>query len=118
MPITLTLRNLRPPTWAELTLADAARCLGGLPQDAFPVHSSDGMPSVLRRVIKMAQHMGRPSSAWRDERGRHWLFVGELVQRHGLVVLSVDQYGEEGQVIDTSRWQQNSAGQWQLGSAG
>jgi len=112
IPITLTLRNLKPPTWEELTLTEAARSLGELSPDAFTVHSLDGLPSALRRIIKMARHMGRPSSVWRDESGRHWLFV-ELIQRCGPPVLAVDQYDEQGRLNSTCRWQQTPMGQWE-----
>jgi hypothetical protein len=113
VPVTLTMRQLRPPTREELLLTEAARSLGGLPADAFVLAGLDGVPHPVRRVIKMAQHMGRPVSAWRDESGGHWLFVGELVTRRGTAVFAVDQYSSAGELIGRGLWRQDSRGQWQ-----
>ena len=112
IPVTLTLRQLRPPTREEMLLAEAARSLGGLPPDAFTLAGLDGVPPPMRRLMKMAQHMGRPVSAWRDESGQHWLFVGELLAQRGEAILAVDQYGSAGELIGRGVWQQDSRGQW------
>ena len=112
VPVTLTMRQLRPPSREELLLNEAARSLGGLPPDAFVLAGLDGVPPAVRRVMKMARHMGRPVSAWRSESGGHWLFVGELVTRREITLLAVDQYSSVGELMGRGLWRQNADGQW------
>jgi hypothetical protein len=114
---TMTLRRLQKPSKVDLLLRELVQAVGILPQDSREILDATDMPAALRRVIKMANHIGHSCSCWADDCNSYSLFIGELSpdlsRERGSLVLLLDHYGGDGKLMGTSQWAQDHSGKWQ-----
>lgn len=107
---------MQQPSKVDALLREVVRERGALPADAYEIGDLGEVPASLRRIVQIAAHFGRSCSCWKDDRNRHFLFVGEmsleLSRERGVPVLQVDQYGEDG-LMSSTKWVADHQGKWQ-----
>jgi hypothetical protein len=112
---TITLQAVKHPSRLGVLLRELVRSFDIVPQEAYEMAARDNLPPALRRVAVCAEHLDACWACWIDENGQVWFFVGELPmalsREHGKPVLQLDRYGEDGLILETSRWLQ-AAGKW------
>ena len=109
---TLTLAAQPRPTYLDTLLHDLVMQLCVLPRDAYSLHDREQLPAPLKKITRMATHVGQSWQYWTDGRDRHWLFVAEMPSTRGAPVLLLDQYNEAGDLRGSIRWQCGEDDQW------
>jgi hypothetical protein len=113
---TVTLRQIPQAPPADALLHEWIESLGVLPREANAIHEQGELSPALRRIVRMAMHMGRSWSCWGDAKQRLWLFVADisplLSREQGASVLQVDQYREGGELKDSGTWTSAPDGTW------
>ena len=108
---TLTLRSMQQPSYLDTLLYSLVMEMNVLPGDTYPVREPEKLPAALRKIIKMAVHVGQSWGCWTDER-HHWLFIAELPLTRGKPVLQLDQYNAAGDLKETTHWYCDDNDKW------
>jgi hypothetical protein len=113
---TVRLRQIPQPSPADALLHGWVESLGVLPREAHAIREHGELPDPLRRIARMAMHIGRSWSCWADANQQLWLFVADisplLSRERGASVLQVDQYREDGELKDSGTWTSAPDGTW------
>lgn len=113
---TVRLRAIQEqPSRIERLLVAFALRSGMVSPDAHMVRDQRLMPAVLQGVIFRAMRNDRAWCAWKDD-SRTWLLTCEMLldssRERGSPVLSVQVYGESGELEDSASWAVDSEGKW------
>ena len=109
---TLTLRNMQQPSYLDTLLDALVPQLCVLPEDADPIRDPANLPGALRKIVKMATHVGQSWACWTNSGGRYWLFVAEMPLTRGTPMLQLDEYNEAGDLRGSSSWQCGDDDHW------
>lgn len=116
MMVALAPQSVEPPSQADVLLRQLVASLGVLAEDAAVVGEREELPRVLRRIVRMAEHMGKSWACWSNGEGRCWLFVADL-STGAMPILQIDYYSEDGELRDSGAWVVGREGRWQRWSA-
>jgi hypothetical protein len=114
---TLPLRSVQEPSRTDVLLDELVSALGLLPENAQRLHEAHDIPRAMRRIIRMATHVGQSWICWQDPQGHVALLIAEmppqvLWEKDGFVGLDVDRYAEDGELVGSGRWLKDQQGTW------
>jgi hypothetical protein len=116
----LRMRALKQPVQTERLLEAFVSRSSILPKNAYRIRDPDALPVALQRVMFNAAQEGRIWMAW--ARGHQtWLFTCQesafLSRDRGVIVLRVNIYNKQGQLMETATWTADPQGKWERSAA-
>jgi hypothetical protein len=112
---TRRLRTLQPPAEVERLLGEILEGGEMLPKGCHEIRDPEELPAPLKVVLVRANQEGRVWACWASN-FETWLFTCEmslsLSRERGLPVLSVNRYGERGELEEAAAWMTDTKGRW------
>jgi hypothetical protein len=114
---TTRLRSIQPPKTVDRLLESFVIGTSRVPPDAYQLRTASALPHhALNSAAHQAQQKDRAWCAWTDDK-RTWLFTAEmslaLSREHGIPVLEIRAYSEQGGLEATGFWAHDKQGIWQ-----
>ncbi|HTV53139.1 MAG TPA: hypothetical protein VME21_18240 [Steroidobacteraceae bacterium] len=114
---TLPLRSVPTPSRTDVLLDELVTAIGLAPADAHRLQETRDIPRAMRRIIRMATHVGQSWTCWQDSAGQVSLVIAEmppqvLWEKDGFVGLDIDRYAEDGELVGSGRWLRDQHGTW------
>ena len=113
---TRRLRTLQQPGQIERLLEALVTRAGLVPEGAYQLRDRGGLPSTLQLVLAQPTNKGQVWTCWADS-FRTWLFTAEMSlpmsRERRTPVLTVNVYGEDGELKECGNWMVNQEGRWQ-----
>ena len=113
---TLRLRTIQQPTQVERLLEALINHQGLVPADWYRIRDPDSLPQQLQLVLRRETSEGRTWLCWAHDDDAV-LFTCEpslpWSSRRTSLVLQVNRYNQDGDLIDSGFWKPTSQGDWQ-----
>jgi hypothetical protein len=110
------LRKIQQPAHLERLLDAYITRSNVVPKDSYQIRDSDAVVAPLRRIVPRAVEEGRVWACWAYG-AQQWLFTADmslpLSRERGTPVLSINRYGEDGELKDAGAWLVGPDGFWQ-----
>lgn len=113
---TKRLRTIQQPFLLE-RLLDAYITRNDLvPKSSYQIRDPSAVMVPLRRILRRAAEEGRVWACWACDI-QQWLFTADmslpLSRERGTPVLSINRYGEDGELKEAGIWLVGPDGSWQ-----
>ena len=113
---TKRLRTIQQPSHLERLLEAYITRSHVVPKDSYQIRDPEAAVAPLGRIALRAVEEGRLWACWAY--GVHqWLFTAEmslpLSRERGAPVLSINRYGDDGELIEAGAWFVGPDGLWQ-----
>jgi hypothetical protein len=113
---TKRLRMIQQPLHLERLLDAYITRSDVIPKDSYQIRDPDAVMARLRRILLQAVEDGRVWACWACDM-QQWLFTADmslpLSRERGTPVLSINRYGEDGELEETGTWLVGPDGLWQ-----
>jgi len=113
---TKRLRTIQQPFHLERLLEAYITRSNAVPKDSYQIRDPNAVMERLRRILLRAGDEGRVWACWAHDM-QQWLFTAEmslpLSRERGTPVLSINRYGEDGELEETGTWLVGPEGLWQ-----
>jgi hypothetical protein len=113
---TKRLRTIQQPFHLERLLEAYITRSNVVPKDSYQIRDPNALVAPLRRILLRAVEERRVWACWACG-AQQWLFTADmslpLSQERGTPVLSIDRYGEDGELEEAGAWLVGPEGLWQ-----
>jgi hypothetical protein len=113
---TKRLRTIQQPLHLERLLDAYITRSDVLPKDSYQIRDPNAVMARLRGILLRAVEEGRVWACWASDM-QQWLFTADmslpLSRERGTPVLSINRYGEDGELEEAGVWLVGPNGLWQ-----
>ena len=113
---TKRLRTIQQAFLQERLLEAYITRSNAVPEDSYQIRDPNAVMAPLRRILRRAGEEGRVWACWAYG-VQQWLFTADmslpLSRERGTPVLSINRYGEDGELKETGTWVVGPDGLWQ-----
>ena len=113
---TKRLRTIQQPFLLERLLEAYITRSNVVPKDAYQIRDPSAVVAPLQRILQRAGQEGRVWACWAYG-VQQWLFTADmslpLSRERGTPTLSINRYGEDGELKEAGVWLVGPDGLWQ-----